>query len=77
MKPIGDVKSQKTVQGFIGAGKSAAKASIRPQSGAQQSIIVTLYTADTLIDLKGMNTGNPEVVLLRYEFSTYMFNLPQ
>ncbi|KFO91693.1 Lipopolysaccharide-responsive and beige-like anchor protein, partial [Buceros rhinoceros silvestris] len=31
MKPTGDVvKSQKTVQGFIGAGKSAAKASIRP-----------------------------------------------
>lgn len=78
MKPAGDiVKSQKTVQGFTGAAKSAAKASTRPQSGTRQSVVITLYTADTLLDLKDMNTGNPEVVLPRCEFNTYMFNFPQ
>lgn len=44
MKPIGDiVKNQKTVQGFTGTGKSAAKVSIRPYSGTQEPVIITLY----------------------------------
>lgn len=44
MKPIGDiVKNQKTVQGFVGAANSSAKASIRPHSGAQKSVVTILY----------------------------------
>lgn len=44
MKPVGDaVKNQKAVQGFIGTGKSAAKASIRAHSGTQKTVIITLY----------------------------------
>lgn len=44
MKPIGDTgKNQKAVQGFIGPGKSAAKASLRLHSETQKAIMITLY----------------------------------
>lgn len=44
MKPIGDTgKNQKGTQGFIGPGKSAAKASLKPHSETQKAIMVTLY----------------------------------
>lgn len=76
MKSIGDVaKNQKTVQGFLGAGKSAAKASMRAHSGKQKSVITTLcrevffqihnHTIGTSIDLKSMNTGNAKVIFPR------------
>ncbi|KAL2304773.1 hypothetical protein Nmel_006728, partial [Mimus melanotis] len=45
MKPIGDTgKNQKTVQGFIGSAKSAAKASLRPHSETQKSSPVDIVT---------------------------------
>lgn len=86
MKPIGDIaKNQKTVQGFIGAGKSAAKASMRANPGKQKSVIITLcrgmvfeihnHTTDTLVDLKSMNTGNAEVFFPRCRFIICIINL--
>lgn len=44
MKLIGDTgKNQKAVQGFIGSGKSAAKASLKPHPETQKSVMITLY----------------------------------
>lgn len=89
MKPIGDIaKNQKTVQGFIGAGKSAAKASMRANPGKQKSVIITLcrgmvfeihnHTTDTLVDLNtDMNTGNAEVFFPRCRFNICIINLPR